>query len=325
MSKQKKQFIRFDRLLDRAQEWAEDNHFDDSSSVFVRNLVQQTLVKLYERKFKGAHWLNDKLVPISSEVSPGASEYGYQEIGELGEADIISEAATDFPVADVEGDYTLHRVHPVGTSFRYTNQDVRKAQLQGTFDIVPRKSMAARKVWDKKIDDLIVTGSKKHGFDGITNAKNIRVDVLTTGGWATATGAQVAADLSAVYGAIEDETDQALLPDTLVIPIAIMRRLKTVPYDATAPMISILKYLQESFPEITRWAANSKLSTAAEDGTDAGMLYSNDPDSLVVQIPMPLRPLAPEVRGSTFIVNLESRYGGLMVPQPRGISRLDNL
>ena len=318
----------FSRILDEADAWARRNGLtyraDDQSTVFVRNLVEQTLTKLYERKFEKARWLNDGLVPISTEVNEGADTFGYQEIGDLGEADIISEAATDFPMADIEGDYTIHKTHPVGTSFRYTTHDVRKARLQGRFDIVARKSAAARRVWDKKIDDLIIYGSKKHGFDGLSNAKNIRVDNLTTGDWATATAAQILADLDGVYSDIVNTTDGNEVPDTFVMPIAIYRRLSTLNW-GTASDISILDYLKKAFPEIKRWAWNPKLSTAAADGTDAAMLYTNSAESLTVQIPMPLRPLAPEQRGATFVVNLESRYGGLMVPMPLGISRFDNI
>jgi len=322
---EKKKYIRWDMLLDDAQLWAQKNHFDDQSSIFVRNLVEQTLARLFERKFEAARWLNDGLIPISTEVDEGASVYGYQEIGEHGEADVMSNDATDFPLADIDGDYTTHRVKMVGTSFRYTTHDVRAAKLQGTFDLVPRKSRAARKVWDKKIDDLLIYGDEVHGFDGLSNAAGIRVDVMTTGGWATATADQILADLTAVFADIENSTDQQLIPNCLGVPTTIMRRLMTTPFNTAVPQITILDYLKAAFPEITKWFGNSKLATAAEDGTAAGMLYNNDPEVVTGQLAMPLRPLPPEQKGATFVVNLESRWGGIMVPQPLGISRLDNM
>jgi hypothetical protein len=324
---QEKKPIRWDAFLNEVKAIAyKDPRNDEQDAVFVRNLVQQTIKELFRHEYGERKWLNDGLIHIATNVNEGATEYGYQELGQVGEADFVSEAATDLPTADIFGDYTVHTIHTLGTSFRYTTQEVRKARLQGTFDIVSEKSTSAREAYDRKLNEVLERGEATKGLQGITTAQNIRVDTVTTGNWAAGgtTGAQIVADLATVLGAIKTATDDVERPNTLVLPGAIMLRLETSQF-STASDITILDYLKKAFKQIDRWEEVQTLSTASAAGGNAGMLYNRDKSKIRAILPMPLSPLAPEPEGLTVVVNLESRFGGIMVPKPRGISRLEGI
>jgi hypothetical protein len=41
--------------------------------------------------------------------------------------------------------------------------------------------------------------------------------------------------------------------------------------------------------------------------------------------PMMMTPLPPEPKGLGFVINFETRYGGVMTPRPRSLLRLDGI
>ena len=52
---------------------------------------------------------------------------------------------------------------------------------------------------------------------------------------------------------------------------------------------------------------------------------ANDPSRLRAVAPMMMVPTAPEQKGFSFVLNFESRWGGVMVPRPRSVTLLTGI
>jgi hypothetical protein len=298
---------------------------DVETGIYARQLVTVTLAELFRHEFPETKWMNGGLVTLSTNVDEGAKEYSYTELEHSGRADIVADNATDLPAAEVTGLNNLRNIVTVGDYVTYSTQDLRTARLQGMFDIATEKAIAAREAMDLTLNDLIRTGRETAGLRGITNAPGIIVQNAITGTWSAATAAQIVADFVAAAVVPMNDSDAVEVPDTALFSVANWTRVSTL-QNSTASDITVLDYLKKAFPNITRWDWEPGLSTADAAGTGPSVLiYKNDPTRVRAVFPMMMRALPPEQSGLAFKLNFETRFGGVMVPRPRSILRLDGV
>lgn len=297
---------------------------DVSAGVFARHLVTATLNELFRHEFEETKWANGLLVPIDGSLSDGANEYSYNEIAHSGRAEIVADDATDVPRAEIQGSNNVLPVKTVACSFRYSTQEVRSAQMSGMFNLPTEKSLAAREAHDFALNNFIRDGVPTHGLHGFTTAPGLIVQTATTGTWSTATAAQIVTDFTDAVNAVINSSGGVEVPDSAVFPITQWTRISTL-QNSTASDVSVLTYLKQAFPHITSWDWEPGLATAAAAGGPAAMIYKKDPRKARVVQPMTLNALAPEQKGLTFTVTLESRFGGVMAPKPRSMMRLEGI
>ncbi len=299
---------------------------DVETGIYARQLVTVTLAELFRHEFPEYKWMNKGLITLSTNIDEGAKEYSYEELENVGEADIVADNATDLPMADVAGRNNLRSIVTVADAVRYSTQDLRTARLQGMFDIATEKAMAAREAMDRRLNALIRTGRETAGLRGITNAPGITVQNAITGTWSTATGIQIVADFTPAANTPTDDTDAVEIPDTALFSVANWTRISTLVHLPNASDRTVLSFLKEAFPHIIRWDWEPGLSTADAAGTGPSVLvYKNDPTRVRAVFPMMMRALPPEQSGLVFKLAFETRFGGVMVPRPRSIVRLDGV
>ncbi len=299
-------------------------HADLETGVFARRLVTATLAELFRFEYEENKWASGELVPLSSEVDEGANEYGYQEIGYTGRAKLVAANATDIPFVDVEGRDTLHTIKTLACAFRYSTQEVRSAQLQNRFDIASEKARGAREAYDTELNDLLRVGSAPNNLFGVTNVPGMLVVAAATGTWLTATAVQIVADFTAAANQLPNLSTGIEMPNTAVFPLEQWTRISTL-QNSAASDITVLQYLQRAFPMIATWTFDAGLDDVGPAGTPSAMIYKRDPTRMRGVIPMALRAMPPEQKGLIFQVTLESRFGGVMAPKPRGALRLDGI
>ena len=71
------------------------------------------------------------ILPVSGEISNGATEWTYRQFDELGKAALISDMAADFPSVDVQGAEKTNKILSFGTSYHYSVQELRQAAFGG--------------------------------------------------------------------------------------------------------------------------------------------------------------------------------------------------
>lgn len=300
---------------------------DLETGVFARRLVTATLAELFRFEYAENKWASGELGPLSSEVDEGANEYGYQEIGYTGRAKIVADNATDIPYVDPEGRDTLHTIKTIACAFRYSTQEVRSAALQGRFDIASEKARGAREAYDTELNDLLRVGAPAFNLPGFTNVPGMLVANAATGNWQAATALQIIADFTAAANLLPNLTSGIEMPNSVVMDVATWTRLSTLQQSVTGDggNATVLTFLRAAFPMIQNWTWDAGMSTAAQAGGPAVLIYKKDPTRARGVIPMALRALPPEQDGLVFKVTLESRFGGVMAPKPRGALRLDGV
>lgn len=297
---------------------------DVSTGVLAKQLVTVTMMELFRHEFPATKWMNGGLINHGTNVDEGASEYAYLESLGVGEAEIVAPNASDLPLVDVQGRNNLREIQTVAEAITYSTQDLRAARLQGVFDIAQEKAANAREAMDRKLERLIRVGSEKHGLFGVTNHPGIVVQNAATGLWQAATAAQIVSDFTAAAKSIMDDTDAVEVPNTALFDVATWTRIKTL-QNSLASDITVLQFLQSAFPEITRWDWEPGLKDAGAAGGPVVLVYDNNPRKQRAVFPMMMQALPPERKGLSFEIAFESRFGGVMMPRPRAMLRLDGV
>lgn len=302
-------------------------HADVQAGIFARQLVTATITELFRHEFEEAKWATGELVPIDTSLNEGATEYSYNEISHTGRAEIVADNATDIPVSELQGKNNVSPVKTIGCSFTYSTQEVRSAMMNGMFNIPVEKGLAARESHDFALNNFIRDGVPTHGLTGFTNAPGIIVQTALTGAWQVASAEQIVNDFRTAANSIINNSGGVEVPDTAIFDVASYTRISTL-QNATAGVVSdrtVLEFLKAAFPQITLWDFEAGLATASAAGGPAAMIYRRDARKARVVQPMVMQAMAPEQRGLTFKVVFESRFGGVMVPKPRSIERLEGI
>src|ERR1700751_3159591 len=100
-------------------------HFDSNESMFLQRQLDYIKQQTYDIKY--AELKSRKLIPVSSEVDPGAEKIFYRQYDQSGLAKIISNYADDLPDADVSGKEFSASVKTLGASYKYNVQEMRAA------------------------------------------------------------------------------------------------------------------------------------------------------------------------------------------------------
>ena len=299
---------------------------DNNQAILVRHLVTSTLSEVFRYEYRKTKWASGQLLSYDTSPNPGSREVGWMELGHTGTADIVADNANDIPTADLEGDYNLNKAFTIATAIQFSTQDVRSAQMQGTFNLASEKAAAAREAVDRKLDELVRFGDASKGITGITAVSGSFHVTATTGNWGTsATAAQILADFNVAYSAIFNGTQGVEEPDTMVFPSSVWARVSTLFANPTGGDTTVLVFLKEAYPNITLWTYDAGLNAAGDAGGAAAMLYSRDRNRVRGIMPMALTPRPLEQHGLVMKMVMEQRYAGLATPRPRSICKISNI
>ena len=297
---------------------------DVQMGIFAKQLVTATFRELFRFEYPETKWMNGGLIPISSTINEGATEYSYTEMEHTGRAKIVADCATDIPLADIGGRNNLRRIKTLAVGVTYCRQDIRTARMQGLFDIAAEKAAAAREAMDRTLDDLIRTGDPAAGLEGVVSHPGIIVESAITGNWQTATAAQIVGDVTAAINAVINQSSGVEVPNTVVMDVASYTRISVL-QNSVASDITVLDYLKRAFPMIQRWDWEPGMATVSASGGPSMLVYKNDQTRLRAVFPMMMQAVPPEQKGLSFVLNFETRFGGVMMPKPRAMLRLDGI
>ncbi len=297
---------------------------DTQTGLFAQQLVTATFSELFRFEYTETKWMNGGLIPISTSLNEGATEYSYVESESTGRAAIVSDYATDIPLADLAGRNNINQIKTVAVGVTYSTQEIRSARMQGLFDIATEKARSAREAMDRTLNDLIRSGDPNSSLEGVTNHSGIIVQNAVNGNWQTAAAADIVEDATTAINTIINGSQGVEIPDTVVMDVASYTRLSTL-QNSGASDITVLQYLQRSFPMITRWDWEPGLATAGAGGGPCMLAYRNESTRLRAVFPMMMQALPPMQDNLCFKLAFETRFGGVMVPRPRSILRLDGI
>jgi hypothetical protein len=302
---------------------------DDQSGLFAQQLVRATFAELFRFSYPATKWMNGGLIPLDTSISDGATSYAYTELEQTGEAKIIGSNATDLPMADIAGKNNIEGIESVGIAIQYTRQQVRTARLNGTFEIAAEKVASAREAHDRTLNGFIRNGVPAVGFKGVIDQPGILVDAAITGNWIAggASADEIIADVTAAINGVMNNSDQIEVPNTVLFPVAEWNLISTLRIGTglDGSGATVLSFLRTAFPMIQRWDWEPGLSTGSATGGPCLLVYANDRSRMRAVFPLMMNATPVQERGLSFIINFETRFGGVMTPRPRSVLRLDGI
>lgn len=297
-------------------------NLDAGETIFFARELESIKAQTFDIKFPNMKALT--LLPVSTDAGEGAEAITYQQFEETGIARIISSYADDLPRADVRGKEFISKVKSLGASYGYSLQEIRAAMFVGR-PLTTRQASAARRAHDQAINRLAWFGDDDYGLIGIFNNANIPRETVPNDGtgsstlWVDKTPDQILRDMNQITNTIMQVTNGVETPNTLLLPIQQYTLVASTPRSTNSDTTILDYYLRNNpFVDFVDWVP--ELSGAGTDGSDVMMAYDRNPMNLSLELPMPFTQYPVQERNLEFVVNTESRFGGVITHYPLSIN-----
>lgn len=288
-------------------------NLDAAGDVFFARQLEYVQAKIYE--FQYPAFKAYQYIPINFDIPAGAEYVTATQYQSVGRARIINSYADDLPEAGLIGTQLTNPVVSIGSSYRYSHQEIRAAQFANV-NLTMRQAEAARRANDQLVNDLALTGDTTVNLYGFLNNPNIPVNPVPadgTGGnteWSTKTPDQILRDMNLIVNTVFSQSNGVEMPDTLLLPLAQYTYISSTPRSPNSDT-TILAYFLMNNQFIKRVDWLLQLAGAGVGGADLAIAYENNPNKVAMQIPMAFTQYNPQERNLEFVINCESRYGGI--------------
>lgn len=301
-------------------------NMDASESAFLSRELEHIRAKAYDKKYP--ELLARSFIPVDNSVPSGAQTVTYKQYDQVGIAKIISDYADDLPRADVFGNEFTSRIKGIGTSYGYSIQEVRAAQMAGT-PLQQMKANAARRSAEVRIDQIAQTGDASHGLLGFLNQPNASVYTIPLGvagfqAWTTKTPDEIVADLNGIANFIYASTNGVEVPDTIILPLEQYTLIATKRMGDGSDT-TILDFFLEASPFIQTVAPWYAVNGAGAAGADRMVCYKRDPDALQLIISQEFEQLPPQAKNLEVVTPCHARCGGVVCYYPLTVAYGDGI
>lgn len=291
------------------------------SAVFARQL-EYVYSQTYDVKYP--EFKARLFIPMDTSVPAGAETYTYRQFDEVGMAALISDYSGDLPSVNLLGKEFTGKCRSIGTSYSYSIQDVRRANM-ANLPLETSLPAVARRVTEAKIDALAAFGDTTAGLVGFLNQPNVPLVSAITGSWATATADQIIADLDKLVNSIVTGSNGIHAPDTLLLPIEQFLRLNNLQKSAASDKTVLQWYLENNafIKNIDQWHVLST-ADAARTGPRA-VCYTRTPEMLGLVVSQEFEQFPPQAENLAFTVPCHARVGGVKMTYPLSAAYMDGI
>lgn len=286
-------------------------------------LAQTTYVEPQVNKIVYGDIQYPELIPVDTSAPEWVKSITFYSGDMFGKAEWINGNADDVPRAGSEKTKYESNVFTAAIGYGWGLEEISQAQMLGQ-NLQADDAMAARRAAEEMIDRTLLLGDSRKNLQGLVNNSGVTAITLPTGGWASATAAQIIADVNAVLMPTFAGTYYTSIADTLLLPFEKLQILsQTVMPNTTTTVLNFLAtnnlYTQRTGRPLTIRGITG-LNTAGGSGTARIIAYKRDPLVLKAYIPMPHRFLAPYQSGPLrWDVPGIFRLGGLDIRQPQNV------
>ncbi len=296
---------------------------DADTGVFLRQELEQMLARSFEVQYAQIKY--DRLIPISSEVDPGAESFSYEILDRVGRFKIIADKARDLPRVDITRRKVTYTLHTIGGSTGYTIKEVDAARFSGK-PLQQQKMNALRRAYEEEVQRIAYWGDADTGMPGFFN--NGQVDKLVPSLWFDDTNVTSDDMLEILNYSVNyqvESTNQVEEPDSLLLPQPIFHKISTTKAD-TGTDTTVLSYFLANNPYITSVEPINELQASKSGGNltaDRMVFYKRSPDKLEFHLPQPQQLLEPERQGLEWQVDSHATVGGTALYWPKSVLYVD--
>ena len=291
---------------------------NDEVGIFLARELETILARSFEVEYADIKY--SQLIPISTEIGPGADSYTYRVFDKQGSMKIIQDKAQDLPRADVLRKEVTHNVRSLGASFAYTIQETRAAAMVPNMNLEQRRANAVRRAYEEKVQEIAYFGDVATGLKGFFN--NDQVDKIVPDKWFTDAGIttdEMLQLLNEPATRLVESSNMKEQPNTMLIPYEVYRIISTTPRSSTSDT-TVMEFFLRTNPMITSIEPINELEADKSSGNltkDRIITYDRSPDKLQLHIPQPLEFLPPVRQALEFTVASHARIGGCAVYYPK--------
>lgn len=292
---------------------------DANETAMLELQLEQLSARIYEKI--EAPMKARQLLPLITEVDPGAETYAYTQLGSAGQATIITNYGDDIPSVDVDAEKIFHRIVDIGAAWEYSVQDMYRAAYSG----VPLDAMRARRqriAIEREIDTIAGVGKASHGIKGFVNNTDVQTSSSTAGAWSASTPLAMLADLNKLVSDAISALGGENPFDTVLLPTDQFLLASQTPLSPELGL-SVIEVFKKNNPFITLVTDWNALNAAGGSGKDRLMVYSRSNESVGLVIPLEFDVQPPQPHNLAFKNFAYARTAGAVIFVPMHCRYLD--
>ncbi len=293
---------------------------NDDVGQFLARELEQVLARTFEVQYADIKY--SQVLPISTEVGPGADSFTYRIFDAQGSMKLIQDKASDLPRADVLRKEVTHQVRSLGASFAYSIQETRAAAMVPGMNLEQRRANAVRRAYEEKVQSIAYFGEGSVSMDGFFNNSN--VDKTVPDKWFdTATPDEMLELLNELPTSIVQGSNMKESPNTMLVPYDVFRIISTTPRSTTSDT-TVLEFYLRTNPFIRSVEPINELEASKSDlSKDRVICYDRSPEKLQLHLPRTLEFLPPVRNNLEFSVAAHARIGGVSLYYPKSVMYLE--
>ncbi len=283
-----------------------------TQSVFLKQQLNHVLNLAFQETFPALKART--FIPVNRSIPQAAETVSARIWDTYGEAKVLNPNADDFPSVSVGQREAYAPIKSLGCFFEYSVLDLRRSELAGT-GLDAKLATAARQTIESKIDKLAVNGDERFGIKGICNQDGSNgIASHNIGKWFDdkgkgKEGQAILDDINRLVSTIAEDTNNVLLPDTLLLPVKHFAYIAQTPYSLHSN-VTILNYLLSNNPYIKNVDSWVYLQ-------DKCVIYPRTPQALEMYLPLEFEMLEPQAVGMNIRIHCHARFGGVQVYTPK--------
>ena len=276
-----------------------------------------------------------QLIPIDTAAGEWAKSVTYFSLDKLGQAQWLSNMASDIPFADINRNKYEQGIEMAGIGYTYTLEELGQAMMIPGLNLTAERAEAARFAYEMFMDALAYKGSTAKSTTGLFNNPYVTIVTAAAGAagsthWSAKTADEIITDVQNALTGVYEGSLTVEMADTVLLPIGEMQRLAGIRVPNTYG--NALDYLAK-FNIYTYTTGNPLtirsvlgLDTAGGDGGGRMVVYRRDPRVLKLHLPMPHRFLPVFQRSSLqFDIPGIFRVGSVEVRRPGAMRYIDGI
>lgn len=296
--------------------------------VFLQRQLEHILPRVFEKQYAEIPY--SRVLPVSNEVPEGAETYKYEIYDAVGEFDLIADYGDDLPTSDVKRGEITNTIRGFGGSFKYTTDEIRKAQFANV-SLEQRRADAVRESYERRANRTALFGYTGTGIKGFFNHPVVDKIVVTgsaNDGWFDSSAATPDTMLAILNEGITYQVNASKMiekPDTMLLPYSVYRKISITPRSTTSDT-TVLEYFLRTNPYITQIEPINELDPANSGNALTApriVIYRRDPGKLQFHVPMPLKFHPPQPKNLAFSVPAEARFAGVALYYPKSVTYVD--
>lgn len=289
----------------------------DDGAAFVISQLANLEAKVYETKYRKI--IYKELVPVDMSDPEWVDNIDYISYDGVAMGQFIGANGDDLPNVAMNARKDTIKVLYGGISYSYSLDELRKTTALN-LPIDTTGANLSFRGFEEHAQRVCFSGDAARGVTGLFNNANVSLDESTVD-YATATGAEIVADLNGILTEVWTNSTNVFLPDTLLIPSSIYSQISSQRMDSGTDT-TVLEFfmLNNLFTSVTKQQLDVRpvleLATAGVNGVYRMVAYEKNQDNLVMKMPMSWRSVAPQPNGLKVEVPAEYKFGGVEFRYP---------